>query len=246
MPKVPATWEGDWVEAVQAEALRHAKREFPKESCGLVVIQHGRARYWPCTNTASSPLDYCRISPEDQAAASRAGTIVRMIHSHPVGSANPSQADYVGCEGSRLPWSIVGSVSGIWRHLEPTGYTAPLVGREYAWGVLDCWTLIRDWFREVKGVELPSFESGEHGWWAKGESRYVEHYTEAGFRDIQEHELSHGDCILMAVKSSVPCHAAVYLGNQVILHHPCHKLSCREVWGGYYRSCATHFLRYSK
>lgn len=225
-------------------ALAHASAEYPRESCGLVLLHKGREIYFPCRNTASTPEEHFHIAPESHLEASRIGEAIRVVHSHPNASANPSEADLVMCEESKLPWTIIGVPSGTVVHFEPTGYHAPLVGRQYAWGVLDCWTLVRDWFKEVRNIDLPDFGSGEPNWWEKGGDLYRQNFQAAGFYEITEKELQHGDCILMANRSPVPNHAAVYLGNQVMLHHMTNRLSCREVFGGYYRKIATHFLRH--
>lgn len=230
--------------ATLAAAFAHAQAEYPHESCGLVVLSHGKECYVPCPNVAAEPGKRFEIAPGSRQEASRIGEVVRMVHSHPDASANPSQGDLVGCEESHLPWTILGVPSGVVKHIEPTGYKAPLVGREYVWGVLDCWTLVRDWFKEARSIELPPFDSGEPEWWLKGQDLYRENFGKAGFHEIQEKDLQHGDCILFAYKSPVPNHAAVYLGNQTMLHHLTNRLSCREVFGGFYRKIATHYLRY--
>jgi proteasome lid subunit RPN8/RPN11 len=227
----------------QQRAWEHAQKEYPQESCGLVLVSHGRETYFPCVNDAASG-EHFRISPGSLLAASQIGESIVVVHSHPDYSANPSQADLVGCEKSKLPWTIIGVPSHIFRRIEPTGYRAPLVGRVYRFGVLDCWTLVRDWFKEVRSINLPDFDSGEPDWWKKGGDLYRQNFVKAGFREIREADLAHGDCILMANFSEVPNHSAVYLGNQQMLHHMANRLSCREIFGGYYRKIATHYLRY--
>ena len=52
----------------------------------------------------------------------------------------------MACEASGLPWHIVGIPSEDWIRIEPTGFVAPLVGRGWSHGVLDCYSLVRDWF----------------------------------------------------------------------------------------------------
>ena len=72
-------------------------------------------------------------------------------------SPEPSQADRVACEATALPWFIVSFPSGHWTELRPQGYAAPLVGREWSHGVLDCYSLIRDWYAQERGIDLPDF-----------------------------------------------------------------------------------------
>jgi cell wall-associated NlpC family hydrolase len=222
------------------DAKSHAQAEYPKESCGLVL---DNLTYFPCVNRAQSGKHFI-MAPQSRLEASRIGEATEVVHSHPDASANPSQADLVGCEASKLPWTILGVPSGAVVRFKPSGYCAPLIGREYAFGILDCWTIVRDWFKEARGIALHDFESGEEEWWLKGGDLYRDNFAKAGFHEIAEKELQHGDCILFAFRSPVPNHAAVYLGNQQMLHHLTNRLSCREVYGGFYRKIATHFLRY--
>ena len=58
------------------DAIRsHAENEYPKESCGLVVIKGGKQIYFPCKNLADNQLDHFIIDPEDYAKAEDMCTI---------------------------------------------------------------------------------------------------------------------------------------------------------------------------
>jgi proteasome lid subunit RPN8/RPN11 len=227
----------------QAAAQDHARAEFPRESCGVVIAG---GDYIPCRNLAATPAIQFDLDAHDYAAAEETGEIVAIVHSHPNESANPSAADRVACEASGLPWWIVGVPSGVWRHYEPCGYAAPLIGRPFFHGVLDCFTLIRDWCRIERGIEIPNFERRDD-WWTRGENLYVDHFAEAGFYCVG-HEAPRapkwGDIILMQVRADVPNHGAIWLGNDVILQHLHGRLSGRDMYGGYWRKHTTHWLRY--
>lgn len=225
------------------DALKHALAEMPRESCGLVVVHSGREGYWPCKNIAEKQSQFI-MDPEDYARAEDSGDILAVVHSHPNASARPSEADRVGCELSGLPWHIVSVPAGAWERFEPSGYKAPLIGRPFVHGVLDCYSLIRDWYRENRAVELPDFDRAEE-WWAKGGNLYIDHFSDAGFSPLGAGEvLAPGDVILMQMRSSVVNHAAIYLGHDVILHHLMNRLSCREIYGGYWAKNTRLVIRY--
>ncbi|WP_255364477.1 C40 family peptidase [Luteibacter sp. UNC138MFCol5.1] len=122
--------------------------------------------------------------------------------------------------------------------IEPTGYEAPLVGRTWAHGVLDCWALCRDWYARERGVLLPDPPRAD-GWWDDGASDLYgdDAMREAGFRRIDLRDITEGDLILMQIRSKnlVPNHAAIYLGDSLILHHLDGRLSSRDVYGGYWQ-----------
>lgn len=229
----------DWralVPAVREHAARHA----PRECCGLAVIVRGRLRYFPCRNVAAEGF---AIHPDDQAAAEDAGEVVAVCHSHVFLPPEPSEADRVMCEQTVLPWLIVTHPTGEHLLLEPSGYRAPLVGRPFVHGVLDCYSLCRDYYRETLGLGLPDYPRQDE-WWLKGGNLYLEHFAEAGFVEIDPESLRAHDALLMQVASPVPNHAAIYLGDGLILHH-CHgRLSSRDVYGGYWRKVTVKALRH--
>ncbi len=232
-------------EEIKAAIVQHAADTYPAECCGLIIAVKRDLEYVRCRNISGNK-DAFVIHPEDYAAAEDAGQILTVVHSHPNTSPKPSQADRVACEASGLPWLIVGYPGDGepgWSYTEPSGYQAPLIGRQFSHGVLDCYTLVRDWYARERGITIPDFHR-DADWWGKGQSLYVENFEKAGFTRL-EGDPEPGDAFLMQILSNVPNHAAIYLGDGIILHHLHGRLSCREVWAGYYRKHTTHVLRYT-
>jgi len=231
-----------------AAAARHAQAEHPREACGLVIVRLGKEIYQPCRNIAQSDSEFC-MHPDDYAAAEAGGEVVAIVHSHPNAAPEPSEADRAACEMSGLPWHIVSVPAFQWAHIAPSGWRAPLIGREFHHGVQDCMTLIHDWF-QVKGVKLPNPHRADN-WWLAGGNLYLENYEPAGFSrvlvsdDIHPSELREGDVLLMHTAGSpVPNHGAIYLGDGTILHHQGGRLSTRDIFGGQYRKKVSHVLRH--
>lgn len=233
----------------------HAQRDYPRECCGLVCVVKGRERYVPCTNAAQG-AEHFILPAAEYADAESLGEILAVVHSHPNAPAEPSQADLVACEASGLRWHIVrvdlvdgAALAGEMRTIEPSGYKAPLVGRQFSHGVLDCYQLIVDWYQQERGITLKQFARADN-WWNDGASDlYTEGFPQAGFVRIKEgDEPQVGDVILMQIRSQngVPNHAAIYLGDGVMLHHLHGRLSSRDIYGGYWSQTTTHILRYQQ
>lgn len=95
------------------EAVAHAMREYPRESCGLVVMVGDEARYIECQNIAEDD-DHFIIDPEDFILADAAGEIVGVVHSHPDAPALPSEYDIQAQKATGVPWHIISVPAGNW------------------------------------------------------------------------------------------------------------------------------------
>lgn len=213
----------------------------------------------PCRNLAQDTGQF-RMSAEDWAAAEDAGRVLAVVHSHPDAPAMPSEADRAACEATGVPWVIVsvrdGDITDV-RQFAPTGWKAPLLGRQFFHGILDCYTLIRDWYAREACIELPDFER-EDDWWKKGQDLYMQGFAKAGFGYIPDGApLQAGDVVLMVVGASVANHAGIYLDKRplaeapdlhpvpnAMLHHLYGRLSERVVYGGYWQEVTRAVVRH--
>lgn len=226
------------------EAIRaHAAECQPHECCGLVVFSDDTQIYVPCRNRRKA-LGQFEIHPADWAAAEDAGQILKIVHSHVYRNPAPSMADRVGCEAHGLPWLIVSWPTGDWFEFEPSGYEAPLVGREFVWGVFDCFTLVRDYYR--RELDILIHDCGGYAEDVHLEaSLYEARWAQCGF--VAVGDLREGDVLLMNIPSAGAGlqHAAIYLGDNTILHHLQGRLSLRQAYGGIWAQMTQKVLRHS-
>lgn len=216
------------------EALKHARENPGREICGLVVVFKGREKYIRCRNISeNNTSDNFILSPEDYANAEELGEITTIVHSHPITAPFPSEADKVGIETTGLNWLIVNPETGGYSITSPTGYKVPLVGRIFTHGILDCYAIIKDYYKETLNIDLLNF-GRQDDWWHKGEKLYRNNYEKAGFIEVNINDIKCHDVLLICNGASEPNHGAVYLGDAKILHHVQGRLSSIDVFGGYW------------
>lgn len=237
-------------DAIQ-DAKDHAIEAYPAESAGFVVKEGDADRYLRATNLSLSK-NHFRIGRDEYARVSDEHELVGIVHSHPNGLCQPSQADLVAIEGTATPWLIISYNPGVGgddpridaKWFRPTGFRLPLSGRTFAHGVVDCYTLIRDHYAWELGIDIPDFERRDD-WWDTPDNLYVDNFAKAGFVEIP-YPPKGNDVLLLHIQTppEKPCHAGIYLDGNVILHHLPNRLSGKDVYGGYYQRHTVKVLRH--
>ncbi|MEM5403769.1 C40 family peptidase [Paraburkholderia unamae] len=231
----------------------HADAEAPRECCGIVVEKRdGALQYVPCRNLARAK-DQFVIDPKDAAQAEDIGQPVAYAHSHVFEPPTPSAADRESMARSGLPWIIVNHPEGSFTINSAAPYVAPLIGRKFVHGVHDCYGIVRDYYLTELGIVLNDYPR-LWGWWERtdGPDLYRDNFAREGFNAIHEGALDAPalrllrlhDVLLMRIRTPRDNHAAVYVGNNVILHHLIDQLSCRAVFDGFYQRRTTAILRH--
>jgi proteasome lid subunit RPN8/RPN11 len=243
------------IASVAEAAKAHARAEYPKEACGVVVA----GVYYPCKNIAEDPTQDFVIDPADLAGALTNGKLEMVIHSHPNGPVGPSRADMEGQIKSGVAWGlIVLDEDRIGDPLEWGGNTpiAPLLMRPFIHGIYDCYSLIRETYLLGKEgcaaqdidwpfdpIELP-MGCRDDAWWDKGEDLYMENFGPAGFKQIDFTEAQPGDLFLCSIRSSKLNHGGLLMPNSLVMHHLPNRPSRREPAGLWARQ-ADMWLRYA-
>ncbi len=234
--------------AVLQQAWQHALDEYPKESCGL-IIDNGTA-YVRMRNIHESPKNNFRMHTPDFLEYLQAGRISAFMHSHTGNNPFPSRQDMVLQENMALPWGITyispdKDIDGPFFFGDQVPI-APLLERNFRCGVHDCYTLLRDIYRQELDITLPIFpRQGE--WWNSKQNLLEENFKKAGFKQIDRTQLRKNDVLLCRVNSPkdnpVVNHIAIVRERGQIIHHMLKRLSCHapiQTWIG----TAVSFLRY--
>ena len=73
---------------LKEQIYSHLDREYPREVCGVIVLENNKHKWYPVTNVAESdddfkfdPIEYIRINLKSKPLA--------IIHSHPDCSSKP-------------------------------------------------------------------------------------------------------------------------------------------------------------
>jgi len=218
---------------IKKQILDHAKEESPNESCGLIIIRKGKTKYKKCKNIAELPKHTFVLATDDYIKAEEDGEIVAVVHSHPYSQPIPSDGDKIACEKSGVPWHIVNPQTENWGYYEPSGFELPYVGRKFQFGIIDCYSLVRDYFKKEFDLELSDYYRADE-FWKKGQNLYEDNFMNEGFRKVPLDEIQKHDVLLIHLEANLPNHAAIYLGDQQVLHHVQGRLSSRDVLGEYY------------
>lgn len=232
----------------------HVKSEYPKEACGIIVQKDGAACFIPCENKYEDPEIGFQIDPKITNTFIVNKTLVAVVHSHCVANTSESSApSKMDMEGQILTGVIWGIFDTDGNNIKDPYWWGdfildePLIGADFKSGINDCYSLIRKWYWQKKGLKLLDF-ARDMDWWLNGENMYEDNFERAGFFQISKKELENGDLVLGKVKSDRINHAGIYLnnsedGNGLILHHLSNRLSRRETANNWVDK-AELFLRY--
>lgn len=203
----------------------HFESEYPREGCGLIVIHKGKKKWIPCRNVATGTENFI-ISSEDYFNAKSKYDILAIVHSHPDGSNEPSEHDINCCDALGIPYWIFSYPDMKFNLLEPKKNFYPLIGREYEFGVKDCFEAMRDYLAE-QNINIPPRAPFEDNWW-ENDLNYFSEQIIKNWGGIKVDTPQKNDVLIFKVKADVPDHCGVYLGNDFFFHHAENRLSCRE------------------
>lgn len=233
--------------------------EFPKEACGFITKVGRKLVVVRCKNISDEPEKNFVISQNDYIKTKTTTGIYAIWHTHvnDLQPGKPSQTDIAACNMTNVDWVILDLFGnskdditfGKFFHVAPKIEDERYEGRPYIYGVKDCFTIAKLYYKKEFGIDISLVPNGYPeilNWQAEGKNFLVDNYDKAGFvRLSSSEEPDVGDLFLIQM-SNVSDHVAIYMGDDKILHHTTGRLSKIDVYGGsYWQKHTTHILRHS-
>ncbi len=210
------------IEAIE----KHFQEWYPKEACGVLVAIKGKKEWIPCDNVAEAE-DTFVIDSKQYIAASRKGDIVGIVHSHPDSSSEASETDIKYCNAMGIPYYIFSYPDMDLNVIKPERSEKSLYGRDYEFGVNDCFEAMRDYLATER-IDIPSRAAFEDDWWHKNLDYFTDEIIKNyGYSPVKGN-MKPNDVIIFKINASVGNHCGVYLGEDVFFHHAENRISCRE------------------
>ena len=114
------------------------------------------------------------------------------------------------------------------------------------WGVSDCWTLVRDWYKQKLGIKLRDWKRPASSELFRQSPMFEDCFAATGFIETDGIEPEKGDLLFMRLDGCRGLnHVAVYIGEGKMLHQLQGRLSSRDYWDGYWQKVTGRIVRYS-
>jgi proteasome lid subunit RPN8/RPN11 len=225
------------------EIEKHFSTWYPKEACGVFIAVKGKKEWVACDNV-SDEEDSFVIDSKQYIAASRRGDIVGIVHSHPDASPEPSENDKKYCNTLGIPYYIFSYPDMDLKIVQPERESKPLYGRDYEFGVNDCFEAMRDYLAS-RDIDIPARAAFEDDWWEKS----LDYFTDEIIKDYGyskvEGNMKENDVIIFTINASVGNHCGVYLGDDLFFHHAENRISCRENLYPFWKKHISGVYRYA-
>lgn len=230
---------------------QEAAKAFPKECCGFIYLDRASYKFdvFPCKNVAEQKNNNFTISPNDYLRCSYLGQIIACYHSHSNDNTEFSEIDKDNSNKYSMHYILYNVKKDLFNFYTPNSEKNPYIGRPFILGVSDCFTLVQDYARKERNINLQFPKNSLYPKDLKEiGSLYEENFLANGFVKLdKDTELKKHDGLMMifpAISEKYPTHAAVYIGNGMILHQPFNSFSCVNIYDNFYKKHTSYVLRY--
>ena len=216
----------------------HALEKAPEECCGLIFKNDGKLKAFKCKNDSEHPLTTFSIDPLDYLRCAHEGKIIATYHSHK----NNDAFSYLDRENScnhHLNYVMYNIKSNSFHEYDYKQNKVFYLNKFFNIGKNDCFTLVRNYLQKNLYIDLPPhvLSAYNKGALKKDLQKAIELIEEVSFEYDEKQfyktypknktDLVKNDIVVLGSRNK-PMHLGVYLGNELILHHPRNKYVTTE------------------
>lgn len=208
----------------------HALAETPKESCGFIYTTEKDVNTFACKNISVEPEEAFEIEQDQYFDCCRHGQVIGIYHSGR--DAAFSLSDIHNADNWPLPLYLYSTNEDSFKTYIPKNYRTDYIGRQFIWGVYDCYTLVKDYYRREKNIHLGDYDCDES--YETGQKQDIMlNLGKEGF--LQSSDISSAnESDVLIFKCGNEWHIGVYLGNNSFLHQPLRGQSRIEAIDGFW------------
>jgi proteasome lid subunit RPN8/RPN11 len=228
-------------------------KKFPEEICGFIYSDKDNYKFdvYPCKNKANNKTNNFIISPQDYLNCQKLGKIVACYHSHCNDNIEFSEIDKNNSNIYKINYMLYNVKHDHFNFYFPGASNNPYIGRPFLLGKSDCFTLMKEYALKEEGVKIDFPKELVYPRNLEDiKDLYENNFKNQGFSKLDKNtKLEKSDGIMMkftSVSEEFPTHAAVYLGNGLILHQPFNSFSCVNIYDNFFKKHTSYVLRYKE
>ena len=239
-------------ENIKTKIKEHALLESPNEVCGLISFNSTKfePEVYKCKNKHLNKQIRFTIDPSDYLKVSLTGKILGYYHSHYKGG-KFSEFDKLNAFQHKLLAYLYAVDEDNFYEYKPENINYPYFGRQFEYVKSDCFTLIRDYYKNELNIEITNFNRNID-WKRNNPSLIYENIGKENFILIHEGKnppldlLQKNDIILLKdLKDKFPSHLGIYLEDQLFLHQPVYQYSRIENYSNVYKRITFGIIRHN-
>lgn len=196
------------------EIKKYSLENKPNEVCGFILKKNNELVIYKGQNISNDKENFCVLSPLDYIRATKKGKVLAHFHSQK--ERYPSLLDNINAYNHNIYSIIYSWYYDSFSVIEPK--LKDYLSRPYKIGESDCYSLIRDYFKNELNIKIKNYNRNKD-WWKENPDLIIDNFKNEGGILVSFGDIKKNDLIVFEIGGYVS-HFSVYLGNNFILHHP--------------------------
>ena len=230
-----------------------ALKKSEEEICGFIYLDKKTYKFdiYPCRNRSDDKKNNFMISPQDYLNCSILGKIIACYHSHVNESIEFSEMDKHNSNLYKVHYILYNIKYDFFNFHKPNEENNPYIGRPFVLGQSDCFTLMKEYALKEESIHISFPKDLVYPKYLEDiKDLYENNFKHQGFLKLDKNvKLQKSDGLMMTfpgVSNEFPTHAAVYIGDGLILHQPFNSFSCVNIYDSFLKKHTSYVLRYKE